>query len=177
MKANGLAGRIGVIALWSLFASGCVTTNSGVVDKMPQGAQKGYAEFYAADGDTLGQMVSVSQLRGPKGEEVENFGQFTGVRRLTVACPPGENYIILQIGRSPPSRNRSPIGKLMAAMTSNARQVVVQVQEGMVTPVRLAFKRVAQTGSGSMTQVSFTWKVTFESPRPFTDAARSAGNK
>lgn len=60
---------------------------------MPQGAQKGYAEFHAADGDTLGQMVSVSQLRGPKGQDVASLGQLTGVRRLTVAFPPGENYI------------------------------------------------------------------------------------
>lgn len=172
MKSTGPAGRIGIIALWSLFASGCATTNSGVVDKMPQGAPKGYAEFYAAEGDTLGQMVSVSQLKGPKGKEVENFGQFTGVRRLTVACPPGENYIILQLGRSPPSQNRSPIGKLMAAMTSNARQVVVQVQEGMVTPVRLTFTKTSETGDNFMRQVSFTWKVTFDSPQAFTDAAR-----
>ena len=162
MTATRLAGRVGATALWALLCSGCVTTNTGVVDKMPKGAPKGFVEFYATNGNTLGKRVSVSKLRR---NEVDNYGQFTGVRRLRVACPPGQNYLFLKIGRDMTSNARSPLSKLTVSLAANGRQVDAPVREGMVTPVRLTFTEVSRDRNF----VNFRWEVALESPQALSN--------
>ena len=173
VEANKLTGRISLIALWSLLAIGCVTPNNGVVDKMPEGAPKGYIEFYAANEDTLGKSVSVSDTWMDQRGHTTTHGYINGAGRLLLACPPGKSDLLLQIGSTPRSNARSPTDKMMMTLVTNGRQIQVPVREGMVTPVRMTFKEVSRVG----TLVNFQWDVQVESPRAPSNSAAPDGNE
>jgi hypothetical protein len=195
MKAWFLA--TGLFATCAFMNSGCVSTSvTDLVDRHPGESPKGYAEFYAADGNSLGLWLAVYEKQGAK---YFTDGSFGGRSRLRVACAPGKTAFFVEASALTTgigSGNRYRIKKDdfssdatasrvtgLQALLFNIRPVTVQVQEAMVTPVRVILNENSRERDGSMVTTKFSFTVEAETPQAATNLAfataqsKTAGRK
>lgn len=137
-----------------------------LLDKLPNDQPKGYIEFYAADGNTLGMKISVFKVTN---ELISASGAFTYNQKLRVACKPGKESLfvtaghsggLFEMGGTQGDTMKEQIANDM--LKGNTRQVSVDVAKDTITPVRLTFQEGPTLGSVR----SFTWTLTAETPRP-----------
>lgn len=149
-----------------------MTYRDKILDKLPRDQRKGYMEVYATDGNTLGMDVSVIMITN---ETVWASGTLTCSQKLRVACKPGKAYPFIKAGYDRGlmgtigSRGQTIMDQIANDMAMGAtRQVEVDVQENMVTSVRLTFEDGSTMGSLK----SFTWAVAVDRPRPLESRAQ-----
>jgi hypothetical protein len=126
-----------------------------LTDNLPKNALKGYAEFYAKHGDSLGFQIPIYQIEGTEENLVGKACNCDGYTRRRVACIPGTNRFLIRHG-------------------PEIKQFDVSVKEGMVTPVRLISTELSRSvflsGNAytikSNTQVGFRLEVKVEDPQP-----------
>lgn len=184
MKTWTLAARL--LAVGFTLSTGCVTTTvTEITDRLPESSPRGYAEFYAANDDSLGLWIAVYERQGTK---YFTDGSFGGRERLRVACAPGETQFFIEANYSTTKSfggTQARVKKddfssdqvsffVKAGPLLNVWPVKVQVHEAMVTPVRLTMKEISKDISGPMATTKFSINIDAESPQPATNYAYAA---
>lgn len=147
------------LAPWSLafglwLSGGCMGPNlMQITDLLPSDKPKGYVEFYAENGDTLHLGNLVLEITA---SNICHVGTFSDDKRLRVACLPGRRNFLDHVGGQIAGDGRElmtenellPMLKLMALSAKSLRAVpvVVEVKDGMISPVKVVFTIVSRLG-------------------------------
>ena len=159
-----------------LVFNGCVSTmgppRNQQIDRLSAGADKGYVQIEALQGDTLGTTAMVFERRG---EDYWESGILKDSTRIEIACEPGEHTFVIFFGYTSYTRttgwtpSTTPERKedmrkhfMFAKVLGNVVEVVAMVKKDMVTPVSLVFSVISKDEASTKYIVT----PTIDSPHP-----------
>jgi hypothetical protein len=134
--------RIAIVALaFFALAAGCRTMTT---DRVPSGEQRGYVEFYVASGENLGFQVPIYEVIDGKDYPAGSACLWNRWTTRRVAAEPGKHVYLVALGTA-------------------RKKVTVEVEEGMIVPVRITLTR-DEDGKSAFKDVKFTMALAREAP-------------